>query len=282
MKHQYNRVVVLLNDLEKIDTLLERAINFSREHETILEILYVHEEPLFDIPDYFLSDEKIDEGTIDTSKIKEKIQRHLDAFDLEESHAILVYLDDTVHRLLTHLTDAEHTLVVTTYNEELTTKLITKTPYSYWILKNDKTGAYRNMVFATDLSNESKNVIELTQHIFKSSELHLLYDYRYILDTLAIREDYLNVTPITIDVDMEINENRKTEEKKRFDGYKKEFNIEGIFLEGEGLLEDDLAKYIDTNNFGLTILYRKDEDLFSSPSLILSLMDRLSSDFFIV
>ena len=281
MKHQYNRVVVLLNDFEKIDTLLERAVNFSKEHSTILEILYVHEEPLFDIPDYFLSDEKINENKIDTAKVKEKIQTHLDAYNLTESHAILVYLDDTVDRLLTHLSDAEHTLIVTTYNEALTTKLISKTPYSYWIIKNDHTDTYTNMVFPSDLSDASKKVIGLTQHIFNSSNLHLLYDYRYILDTLAIREDYLNVTPVTIEIDTELNEQKKAEEKERFNDYKKEFNIEGTFLEGEDLLEDDLAKFIK-DNFDLTIIYRRDEELFSSPSLILSLMKRVSSDFFVI
>ena len=281
MKHQYNRVVVLLNDFEKIDTLLERAINFSKEHNTILEILYVHEEPLFDIPDYFLSDEKINENKIDPIKIKEKIQSHLDTYNLTESHAILVYLDDTVDRLLTHLSDAEHTLIVTTYNEALTTQLISKTPYSYWIIKNNNTDTYANMVFPSDLSDESKKVIGLTQHIFSSSRLHLLYDYRYILDTLAIREDYLNVTPVTIEIDTELNEQKKAEEKERFNDYKKEFNIEGTFLEGEDLLEDDLAKFIK-DNFDLTIIYRRDEELFSSPSLILSLMKKVSSDFFVI
>jgi len=281
MKHQYNRVVVLLNDFEKIDTLLERAIDFSKEHNTILEILYVHEEPLFDIPDYFLSDEKINENKIDTIKIKEKIQSHLDTYNLTESHAILVYLDDTVDRLLTHLSDAEHTLIVTTYNEALTTQLISKTPYSYWIIKNNNTDTYANMVFPSDLSDESKKVIGLTQHIFNSSKLHLLYDYRYILDTLAIREDYLNVTPVTIEIDTELNEQKKAEEKERFNDYKKEFNIEGTFLEGEDLLEDDLAKFIK-DNFDLTIIYRRDEELFSSPSLILSLMKKVSSDFFVI
>jgi len=281
MKHQYNRVVVLLNDFEKIDTLLERAIDFSKEHNTILEILYVHEEPLFDIPDYFLSDEKINENKIDPIKIKEKIQSHLDTYNLTESHAILVYLDDTVDRLLTHLSDAEHTLIVTTYNEALTTQLISKTPYSYWIIKNNNTDTYANMVFPSDLSDESKKVIGLTQHIFSSSRLHLLYDYRYILDTLAIREDYLNVTPVTIEIDTELNEQKKAEEKERFNDYKKEFNIEGTFLEGEDLLEDDLAKFIK-DNFDLTIIYRRDEELFSSPSLILSLMKKVSSDFFVI
>jgi len=281
MKHQYNRVVVLLNDLEKIDTLLERAINFSKKHETILEILYVHEEPLFDIPDYFLSNKKIDEGTIDTNKIKEKIQSHLDAFDLAEPHAILVYLDDTVHRLLTHLTDAEHTLVVTTCNKELTPALIAKTPYTFWIIKNEGVEEYGKILFTCDLGEASKKFIPMSQHLFSSSSIHLLYDYRYILETIALREDYLNVTPITLDVDVQLNEVKKANALEKFNTYKKEFNLEGTFIEGEGFLEDDISNFIKNDNFDLTIMYRKDEDFFASPSLILGLIQNLSTDFLI-
>jgi len=281
MKHQYNRVVVLLNDFEKIDTLLERAINFSKEHKTILEILYVHEESLFDIPDFFLSDEKINENKIDTAKIKEKIQTHLDAFNLSESHAILVYIDDTVNRLLTHLTDAEHTLIIATCNKELTPTLIAKTPYTFWIIKNDEVKEYNKILFTCDLGEESKKFIPMSQHLFSSSSIHLLYDYRYILETIALREDYLNVTPITLDVDVQLNEAKKANALEKFNAYKKEFNLEGTFIEGEGFLEDDVSNFIKNDNFDLTIMYRKDEDFFSSPSLILGLVKNLSTDFLI-
>jgi len=281
MKHPYNRVVVLLNDFEKINTLLERAIHFSKEHKTILEILYVHEEALFDIPDYFLSNEKIDESIIDAKKIKEKIQNYLDVFHLKKSPAILVYIDDTVHRLLTHLTDATHTLILSNYNEKFTPKLIEKTPYNYWIIKNNTSTIYNTLVCPTDLSDNSKKIIKISQHIFNTTKIHLLYDYRYILDTLTIRSDYMNVTPIAIDTDIEINENRRIKEKKHFDKHKKVFNVEGTFLEGNGLLGDDLVNYINDNNFNITVLYRKDEELFSSPSLILMLISHLSTDFLI-
>ena len=281
MKHQYNRVVVLLNDFEKIDTLLERAINFSKKHSTILEILYVHEAPLFDIPDYFLSDEKIDENTIDTIKIKEKIQTHLDAFNLAESHAILVYLDDTEHQLLNHLKDEKHTLIVTAYQKTLTPQLIAKTPYTFWIIKNEGTEEYSKILFTSDLGEESRTFIPISQHLFSSSTLHLLYDYRYILETLALREDYLNVTPITLDVDVELNAVKKADALEKFNTYKKEFNLEGTFMEGEGFLEEDVSTFVKNNNFNLTIMYRKDEDFFASPSLIIGLVKNLPTDFLI-
>jgi len=280
MTHIFDRVIVLLNNLEEIDTLLKRALEFSSKHGTTLEILYVHEEPLFALPDFFLSEEHRDEGKIDKHKIKEEVQKHLEQFDKSENHAILVYMDDTVDRLLTYAKDILHTLVVTNYHEEITPLLIKKTSYSYWINKGGKE-YYENIVLPIDLKDESRKCIESAQHIFSESNLHLVYDYRYLLDVLAVREEYLNVVPVTTVVDYELYKKFKVEKQKSFEAYKKEFNLLGHFIEGEGPLDEDLAEYIKKESFDLTILYHNDEELFFSPILILRLLELLDTDFFI-
>ncbi len=280
MKHIFDRVIVLLNDLENIDILLKRAVEFSTKHEASLEILYVHEEPLFAVPDYFLSEESIEEGQLDKAKVKNEIQKHLEAFDANANHAILVYVDDTVDRLLNLAKEVEKSLVITNYHEHITASLIEKTSYSYWINKGDKE-LYDNTVLPINLKEESKKCIELAQHVFPESSLELVYDYRYLLDVLAVREDYLNVVPVTTGIDYELNEELKVQNEKTFEAYKKEFNVEGSFIEGEGLLHEDLIAYIQKENFDLTILYRSDEELFFTPVLILALIEVLDTDFFI-
>jgi len=281
MKHQYNRIVVLMNDFETIDTLLEKAVAFSQEHEALLEILYVHEEPLFDIPDFFLSDKAIHQNQIDKEKIKDKIEEHLESYNLEKPVAILVYLDDTQHQLLNLLKEDKKALVLTPYHKDLTPELIANTPYSFWIIKNKEGKKYEKILFTTDLSEEAKAYIPIAQHIFGASHIHLFYDYQYILETLVLREDYFNITPVPIDVDMQLNEIKKAQALEQFNQLKKEFNLEGTFMEGEAFLEDDVATFIENDAFDLVIMYRKDEEFFSSPSLILSLVDSLSTDFFI-
>ena len=280
MKHIFDRVIVLLNDLENIDILLKRAVEFSTKHEASLEILYVHEEPLFAVPDYFLSEESIDEEQLDKAKVKNEIQKHLEAFDANANHAILVYVDDTVDRLLNLAKEVEKSLVITNYHEHITASLIEKTSYSYWINKGDKE-LYDNTVLPINLKEESKKCIELAQHVFPKSSLELVYDYRYLLDVLAVREDYLNVVPVTTGIDYELNEELKVQNEKTFEAYKKEFNVKGSFIEGEGLLHEDLIAYIQKENFDLTILYRSDEELFFTPVLILALIEVLDTDFFI-
>lgn len=280
MKHIFDRVIVLLNDLENIDILLKRAVEFSTKHEASLEILYVHEEPLFAVPDYFLSEESIEEGQLDKAKVKNEIQKHLEAFDANANHAILVYVDDTVDRLLNLAKEVEKSLVITNYHEHITASLIEKTSYSYWINKGDKE-LYDNTVLPINLKEESKKCIELAQHVFPKSSLELVYDYRYLLDVLAVREDYLNVVPVTTGIDYELNEELKVQNEKTFEAYKKEFNVKGSFIEGEGLLHEDLIAYIQKENFDLTILYRSDEELFFTPVLILALIEVLDTDFFI-
>jgi len=280
MHHLFDRVIVLLNDLENIDTLLRRGIEFSKKHETSLEILYVHEEPLFAVPDFFLLEENRGKDEIDTSKIKDEVKKHLEVFDLSTEHAILVYIDDTVDRLLNHAKDVGRTLVVANYHKDITTSLIEKTSYSFWINKGVD-DIYKNIVLPINLKEESKKCIAATQHIFPESNLSLVYDYRYLLDVLAVREDYLNVVPVTTGIDYALNEELKAQNEKTLESYKKEFNVEGTFIEGEGLLHEDLMEYIKEKNFDLTILYHSDEELFFSPVLILLLLEGLDTDFFI-
>jgi hypothetical protein len=280
MHHLFDRVIVLLNDLDNIDTLLRRGVEFSRKHETSLEILYVHEEPLFAVPDFFLSEENRGKGQIDKSKIKDKIQEHLELFDSSKNHAILVYIDDTVERLLNHAKDVGRTLVVTNYHKTVSSSLLEKTSYSFWINRGVKE-VYKNIVFPINLKEESKKCIEATQHIFPESKLSLVYDYRYLLDVLAVREDYLNVVPITTGIDYTLHKKVKAENEETFESYKKEFNVDGTFIEGEGLLHEDLVEYIKEKSFDLTILYHSDDELFFSPVLILALLEALETDFFI-
>jgi hypothetical protein len=280
MHHLFDRVIVLLNDLQEIDTLLKRGIEFSQKHETSLEILYVHEEPLFAVPDFFLSEENRGKEELDKSKVKDEIQKHVELFDTGKKHAILIYIDDTVDRLLNHAKDVGQTLVVTNYHKSITTSLIEKTSYSFWINKG-KNDVYKNIVLPINLKDESRKCIKATQHIFPESKLSLVYDYRYLLDVLAVREDYLNVVPVTTGIDYALHKELKVQNKKRLDAYKKEFNVEGTFIEGEGLLHEDLIEYIKENSFDLTILYHSDEELFFSPVLILLLLEDLETDFFI-
>jgi hypothetical protein len=280
MNHIFKRTVVLLNSLDKIDVLLQRAIAFSTTHQTTLEILYVHETPLFSVPDIFLQEEQRKVDELDREKVKEKILDHLDALSYREESVVLVYIDDTVDRLLNHAKESRETLVVVNYHEHITAELIEQCHYTFWINKSSKE-SYQKMIMPIDLKDEAQRCIKTIQHIFPESSLELVYDYRYLLDLLVEREDYLNVVPISTSVDYALNQELKAKNREQFEAYKKEFNIDGYFMEGSGDLHEDLIEYIGKQSFDLTLLYYNDEVLFFSPTLILALLKGLSTDFFI-
>jgi hypothetical protein len=280
MKHIFKRVVVLLNKLDDMDRVLKKAIKFSDAHNSALEILFVHEEPLFEMPDFFLSDKQIEDEKIDKNKITKKIEEHLEKFDITQKIPILVFIDDTVDRTIVYGREDKEILFITNYYEGLSSNLIEKTPYSYWIIKNEYND-YNNIALPLDFTSNSAEVIEASKHIFPISKIIMIHDYRYIIDTLIVQEDYMAVAPIDTSMDLELNEELKQQQKENFEEYKQRFNIDGVFMEEESTLEDDLVNYIQSNNFDLTVLYHHKSNLFLSPNIIVKLVDSLSLDFFV-
>ena len=278
MHHQFKRVIVLLNQEEQMERLLKRGVEFSQQHNTTLEVLYVQEEPLFEIPDYFLSNEKIHKGQVDIQKIKKEIQKRLQELDTTKKHAVLVYIDDTVDRVLTYTKDDKHILIISNYHQEITPQLIMKSSCAYWINKGDRE-KYNNIVLPIELKEESKKSIAVAQHIFPKSKLNLVYDYRFLFDILQVQEDYLNIEPTGIDY--ESYEEIKEINEKEFKSFTKEFDAEGYFMEGKGFLHEDLIQYIQKNNFDLTLFYHNIEELFFSPMITIKLLEALETDFFI-
>jgi len=280
MAHIFKRTVALLNDFDNIDLVLKKAIDFSTKHHTSLEVLYVQEEGLFEVPDYFLSEDKIAKERIDKSKIKAKIEEHLHVLKQEEKHAILVYVDDTVDRVLNYLKEHKDILLISFYHESLSEDLIKNTPYSYWILKNNLE-SYNNIAIPLDFTDESKRVIQATKHIFEESHITIAHNYRYMMDTISVQVDYLDTSPMLTPDILEINKEMQKVQKETFERYKKEFNVDGVCIEEEGSLDSDLRQYLSHQEFDLIVLYHHDTELFLSPSLISLLLKELQTDFFI-
>jgi hypothetical protein len=280
MKHRFKRTVVLLNNFESIDNLLKKAIEFSTKHQTTLEVLYVHEEPFFDVPDYFLSEDKIANEGLDKEKVKAKIKEHLVALQQNDEHAILIYIDDTIDQVLHYAKDQKDILFITAYHEKISENLIQKTPYSFWIVKNES-DVYNKIVLPIDFMDKGKEVLQVSKHIFSQSAMTIVHDYRYLIDTMNVPIDYLDVSPMISPDIVEVNETLKREQKKIFESYKKEFDVEGECIEEEGSLDQDLIDYISKREFDLVIMYHQDDELFLSPSLIVTLLKALSIDFFV-
>ena len=278
MKHPFKKTIVLLNTVDNMENALQKGVDFSKQHNTILEVLFVHEEPFFELPDIFILNRE--DNSLDKESIKKEITKQLLAFNPNDKYAIFVYIDDTLDRLETIAKEQKETVVITPYQKEITPTLIEETSYSFWVLKETKE-SYDKILLPTDLKEPTIKAINYALHIFKKSKLFLVHDHRYLMDTLVVQADYLNVTPLTSPITVELNEEIKEAHKKEFENYLKEFGIDGEFIEANGEVDADLISYSKEHNFDLLFMYRNDEELFSSSSLILSLMEELEVDFFV-
>ncbi|SFV70472.1 hypothetical protein MNB_SV-13-1268 [hydrothermal vent metagenome] len=281
MNHIFKRMVVVANDIENIDTLLEKAVACSKQHQTTLEVLFVHEEPLFKLPDYFLSDEKISKSKIDKNKIKKSIQEKLTTLNYNKTVSILVLVDDTLDQVLEYGKENRDILFITAYHKELNSKLLQKSPYSFWIVKN-KIKSYKQILLPIDLNQKSVEIINATKHIFPTIQLAVVHDYRFTLDMDLMEDKHLKITPIVSSMDIEISQERKEKQRVLFEKYKTDFNLKGDFLEENKGLEEDLVEYINKNHADLIVMYPEEIELFLSSSLIIKLLHRIPKDFLVL
>jgi len=278
MKHPFKKTVVLLNTIDNMKNAIQKGVDFSKQHNTILEILFVHEEPLFELPDIFRL--KREENSLDKESIKKEITKQLLELSPNEKYAIFIYIDDTLNRLKNIAKEPKKTVVITPYQKEITPTLIEDTSYAFWVLKEPKE-SYNKILLPTDLKEPTLKAMNYALHLFKQSKLFLVHDHRYLVDTLVVQADYLNVTPLTSPISVELNEEVEKAHKKEFENYLKEFGIEGEFIEASGEVDEDLIEYTKKNGFNLLFMYRNDEEMFSSSVLILKLMEELEVDFFV-
>ena len=125
MNNFTNKVLAVLNDIEALDIVLKRAVSLSEEKKAILEVLFVHEEKIFGLPDFFRFKETPEKDVADKDKIKKEIESKLTALGSKQEHIVLVKIDDTVNRVL-ELTKGDESITVVVQNHDVITKKLTQ------------------------------------------------------------------------------------------------------------------------------------------------------------
>ena len=261
MLNTIDNVLVVLNDFEKIDDILKKALVLSTNKKAILEVLFVYEKSLFDVPDYFHPKNSF----IDKEKIKIEIKNRLLELGKSGDCAILVFVDDTVDRVLSQTKEPKQTLIVTTYKENITQELVKKSSSSFLVIKNKKS-TYKNIILPVDLSEYSLKCINFAKTVFPQSQIKLLYDNHIVLHPEA-----------------------KEEKKELFESLKKETNLEGYYIKEHIVSEVDfieelyniekhLASFINRDNFDLTILCSHHRDFLFSNSLSFDMLGMIQND----
>ena len=274
------KIVVVLNDFEKIDDLLKKAIMLCQKHNSFLEVLYVHESPLFDLPDFFRAKESINDNVIDKDKVEKEIKERILKFGFTKNYAILVFDGEIIGSVLNQTREDKKALILIAYNKEFTHQLVKESDLPLLIIKNSVVD-YKKIVLPINFSENTNKCINYANTIFPDSEKKLLHDYRYVDDTSVLDDDnFVMAAPNPI-LNAEINEEFKKNRLYEFEVLKKETGFEGDFIEESISLEDDLCTYIDMNHFDLTVLCLNKKQFLFSDSFCFSLLEKLSTDILI-
>jgi hypothetical protein len=120
-----NKVLAVLNDMDALDIVLKKAVSLSEEKKAILEVLFVHEEKIFGLPDFFRFKETPEKDVADKDKIKKEIESKLTTLGSKQEHVVLVKIDDTVNRVL-ELTKGDKSVTIVVQNHDVITKKLTQ------------------------------------------------------------------------------------------------------------------------------------------------------------
>lgn len=274
------KIIVVLNNFQKADDLLQKAIILSQKHNAFLEVLYIHETALFDLPDYFRVKESLTDNGVDKDKVEKEIKERILKFGFENDYAILVFVADTIDRVLINTREDIQTLILIEYHKKMTQQLVKKSHLPLLIVKNSVID-YKKIVLPVDLGENMHKCINLADTIFPNIEKRLLFDYRNVVDTSNLDVNNLVIPTMNPLLNMEINKELKKNQLNAFEDLKKKTGFDGDFIEEALSLEDDLSHYINISDSDLTILYSNKEEFLFSDSLCFSLLETLSTDILI-
>ena len=268
------KIVALLNDFTKLDSVLKKSINLALEQNALLEVIYVHEEPLFDVPDYFLSKDEALADILDKDKVKKEIQQKIKESGYTNECAIFIYIDDTIHRVIKQTKYYKDALLISAYHETLTHKLLKKSHLPLLVIKTDDN--YQNIYIAISLDESSKSCINFSTKLFPKPNKKLLHDYRYFMSLDDI--DYFGISMSEPMIDFELNQEIKKEQKDRFERLKKQSGLDGDFIEEDLSIEQDLVNFITDQECNLVILCSCEDEILFSNSICQTLLKELSID----
>ena len=264
MQTNITQIITVLNDFTMADELLAKTFDFAQKYHARVEILYVHETPFFDVPDFFSTEVA---GTLEKEKIKKEIEAKVATFKPSVTPAIFVKIDDTQDRVWALARENKETLIITAYHEGITEKLVSKVTQPVLVLKT-ATQSYKKIALVVDAGSDTPSCIKSVKQHFEESMVELFYDYRYIVDP-GMEADLQNVHII------------EEAQRNAFEALKKEHGLDGKFFIDGDFLGTQMSEYLKNKNFDLLYTCSHGDDFFVSDNLAMSLLDTLHCDMLI-
>ena len=263
MQNNIKRIIAVLNSFEMADAVLKKTFRFAQKFSAAVEVLYVHETPFFALPDYFQTSGSTD-NTLDKEALTKEIQKKISAIDASQRVAILVKIDDTEDRVWALAKEDRNTLIITSYHDKISKRLVNKLSQPILVLKNAHT-TYHKLALILDASTQSTRCIQKVKEIFDADDMHLVYDYRYVVDP-SMEIDLQNVQII------------QEAQRKTFENIKNENSMAGEFFVDGSFLGDDLGEYLEKEAYDIVDVCSHGDDFFASDTLAQELLEKLSCD----
>lgn len=262
MQTSIKKIIAVLNDFSMMDEILGKTFSFAQQYDATVEILYVHESPLFDIPDFF----RPDEGglMVDKEKIKVSILEKIETFDVKKAPVVFVKIDDTPDRVWALAREDRQTFIIAGYHKNITQKLIDKITQQILVIKHN-TEKYQKMALIVDAGSLSSRCIEIAKTYFPDIGKELFYDYRYIVNT-GMDGSLQNIQII------------EEAQREAFEVMKQESGLKGKFFIDGDFLGTQLNEYFQEKDFDILYVCSHEDTFFVSNTLAIELLDTLNCD----
>jgi len=264
MMQKIRKIIAVLNDFSTLDEVLSKTFSLSHTHHAQVEILYVQETPLFEIPNLFT---KENSELLDTKAVKKELEKKVTEYNPTSPPVIFVQIDDTVNRVWALAREEKETLIITAYHSELTEDIIHKVSQRVLVVKTKNT-SYDKIVLAIDIEDDTSTCVRDVKELFKEKKLQLFYDYRYSLDPR---------------IELELSNIKIIEEVQResFESILTKHALQGDFFINGFLLDEDLKKYFNKTKFDLIVSCCDEDVLLNADKLWVRLLKNVSIDIMI-
>jgi len=272
-----DRVIALINRADDMQNVLKKALWFSDRFDLVLEVLYVHEESLFELPDFFRP-EFIKDNSLDEEYVTDEIKKTLKSIGSQKDVAIFVKINDSVDRVL-HLAN-EDSLIVSGYVKDISKELVKKSKSPVLIVKNDFI-SYEKLIMPVDLSEDSKSCVNRAKELFEGAKIRIVYDYRYPYEMMVPDVNFMDMPIYDPIFDKELNDELKKSSYERYYKFLDELRVDGDFIEGDLDVDEDLKEYASKRGCELFFICKKGGSEIMDSSVAQSLIEKIDCDLFV-
>ncbi len=273
MLKKIEKILVVINETERITPLLQKAIKINDTHKAVLEILFVHETTLFSIPSYFKPDGS---KNIDKDRIKEEIETSLTALGNTAAYIIFVEESDTADRINALNTEVQHSCILSFFNDTLSAELAKKVSSPLLIMKAE-TSEYRQVIFPVDLNENNIAFIQDIKTLFPDVQTKLLFEPSFVAENYIFDTD-LTMLPLDSTVDPTLELKMLQQQKEAFEELKKRTGLSGEIIDET---ETDIVTYINTQKPDLVVLHSQNENFLFDDTLSKELFSSINADLLI-